>query len=51
MDGANSGNGLPDQNHFNNANMGTPPDGHSPDDADVPVPRGPGVPAAERERR
>ncbi len=30
MDGANSGNGLPDQNHFNNANMGTPPDGHSP---------------------
>ena len=39
MDGANSGNGLPDQNHFNNANMGTPPDGHSPDDADVPVPR------------
>ncbi len=30
MDGANSGNGLPDENHFNNANMGTPPDGHSP---------------------
>ena len=30
MDGANSANGLPDQNHFNNANMGTPPDGHSP---------------------
>ncbi len=30
MDGANSGNGLPDQNHFNNANMGTPPDGQSP---------------------
>ena len=29
-DGANSKNGLPDQNHFNNANMGTPPDGHSP---------------------
>jgi hypothetical protein len=30
MDGANSGNGLPDKNHFNNANMGTPPDGESP---------------------
>ncbi|MGZ5307239.1 MAG: M36 family metallopeptidase [Actinomycetota bacterium] len=30
MDGANSGNGLPDKNHFNNANMGTPPDGQSP---------------------
>ncbi len=30
MDGANSGNGLPDENHFNNANMETPPDGHSP---------------------
>jgi extracellular elastinolytic metalloproteinase len=30
MDGADSGNGLPDKNHFNNANMGTPPDGESP---------------------
>ncbi len=30
MDGANSGNGLPDKNHFNNANMSTPPDGKSP---------------------
>ncbi len=30
MDGANSGNGLPDQDHIHNANMGTPPDGHSP---------------------
>jgi extracellular elastinolytic metalloproteinase len=30
MDGADSGNGLPDKNHFNNANMGTPPDGMSP---------------------
>ena len=30
MDGANSGNGLPDKNHFDNANMSTPPDGKSP---------------------
>lgn len=30
MDGANSGNGLPDRNHFDNANMSTPPDGSSP---------------------
>ena len=30
MDGANSGNGLPDMNHFDNANMSTPPDGESP---------------------
>ena len=30
MDGADSGNGLPDKNHFDNANMGTPPDGKSP---------------------
>ena len=30
MDGANSGNGLPDKFHVDNANMGTPPDGHSP---------------------
>ncbi|MEO8422880.1 MAG: M36 family metallopeptidase [Actinomycetota bacterium] len=30
MDGANSGSGLPDKDHFNNANMGTPPDGQSP---------------------
>ena len=28
MDGADSGNGLPDENHVNNANMGTPPDGN-----------------------
>ena len=30
MDGANSDNGLPDKFHFNNANMGTPPDGETP---------------------
>ena len=30
MDGANSGNGLPDVYHFDNANMSTPPDGKSP---------------------
>lgn len=30
MDGANSNNGLPDKNHFDNANMSTPPDGESP---------------------
>jgi hypothetical protein len=30
MDGANSANGLPDKNHFNNANMSTLPDGQSP---------------------
>ncbi len=30
MDGADSGNGLPDKDHFDNANMETPPDGHSP---------------------
>ena len=30
-DGANSdGTGLPDANHVDNANMGTPPDGHAP---------------------
>lgn len=30
LDGANTANGLPDVNHQNNANMGTPPDGNSP---------------------
>ena len=30
MDGANSGNGLPDKYHFNNANMSITPDGKSP---------------------
>jgi extracellular elastinolytic metalloproteinase len=30
MDGANSGNGLPDKNHFDNANMSTLPDGTPP---------------------
>ncbi len=30
LDGANSNNGLPDKNHFDNANMSTPPDGESP---------------------
>jgi extracellular elastinolytic metalloproteinase len=30
MDGANSGNGLPDNQHFDNANMSTPPDGGPP---------------------
>ena len=29
-DGANSTNGLPDKNHFDNANMSTPPDGTPP---------------------
>lgn len=29
-DGANTHNGLPDANHIDNANMSTPPDGHSP---------------------
>jgi hypothetical protein len=29
-DGASSSNGLPDRNHFDNANMSTPPDGSSP---------------------
>lgn len=29
-DGANTANGLPDGNHVDNANMATPPDGHSP---------------------
>ena len=30
MDGANSNHGLPDKNHFDNANMSTPPDGTPP---------------------
>lgn len=30
LDGANSGNGLPDKNHFDNANMSTMPDGNPP---------------------
>ncbi|GAA3559869.1 M36 family metallopeptidase [Kribbella ginsengisoli] len=30
IDGANTGNGLPDGGHVNNANMNTPPDGTSP---------------------
>lgn len=30
IDGANTDNGLPDANHIDNANMATPPDGHSP---------------------
>lgn len=30
MDGADSGNGLPDKNHFDNANMSTLPDGTPP---------------------
>ena len=51
MDGANSANGLPDQNHFNNANMGTPPDGHSPTMQMYLFHAEAGVPAAERERR
>ena len=51
MDGANSGNGLPDQNHFNNANMGTPPDGHSPTMQMYLFHADAGHPAAERERR
>ncbi len=29
-DGANTDHGLPDGNHIDNANMSTPPDGHSP---------------------
>ena len=29
-DGANTDNGLPDGAHIDNANMGTPPDGHAP---------------------
>lgn len=29
-DGANTDHGLPDANHIDNANMATPPDGHSP---------------------
>jgi extracellular elastinolytic metalloproteinase len=28
LDGANTKNGLPDDNHFDNASMSTPPDGH-----------------------
>ena len=30
LDGANTDNGLPDGNHVDNANMGTPPDGQAP---------------------
>jgi hypothetical protein len=30
LDGADSGNGLPDGDHVNNANMSTPPDGDAP---------------------
>jgi len=30
MDGANTDSGLPDGNHVDNANMGTPPDGQAP---------------------
>jgi extracellular elastinolytic metalloproteinase len=30
LDGANTKNGLPDRNHFDNANMSTPPDGNPP---------------------
>jgi extracellular elastinolytic metalloproteinase len=30
LDGANTKHGLPDRNHFDNANMSTPPDGHPP---------------------
>src|SRR4029078_13382213 len=30
LDGANTDSGLPDGNHVDNANMGTPPDGQSP---------------------
>ncbi|MEV5952947.1 M36 family metallopeptidase [Streptomyces sp. NPDC051987] len=50
-DGAAMNNGLPDDNHINNANMGTPPDGQAPtmqmyltggysDDPDYKVPSG-----------
>ena len=51
MDGANSGNGLPDKNHFNNANMSTPPDGKSPTMQMYLFRAQQGSPVADRERR
>ncbi len=51
MDGANSGNGLPDKNHFDNANMSTPPDGQSPTMQMYLFRATAEAAAAERERR